>query len=120
MTNKTKSLNGLSLDELLDLRDSVDTQLKTLAKSELEEMERRMERLSEIAKASGETKTGKKRGRPAGVKKAKTRTSKLKGAKVAPKFKHPETGLTWSGRGMTPVWLREHEAKGGKRDDFAV
>jgi DNA-binding protein H-NS len=33
--------------------------------------------------------------------------------KVAPKFRHPdEPGIVWSGRGKTPVWLRELEKKG--------
>jgi DNA-binding protein H-NS len=33
--------------------------------------------------------------------------------KVAPKFRHPDDpGIVWSGRGKTPVWLRELEKKG--------
>lgn len=33
--------------------------------------------------------------------------------KVPPKFRHPDDpGIVWSGRGKTPVWLRELEKKG--------
>jgi len=33
--------------------------------------------------------------------------------KVPPKFRHPDDpGVVWSGRGKTPVWLRELEKKG--------
>ena len=33
--------------------------------------------------------------------------------KVPPKFRHPDDpGLVWSGRGKTPVWLRELEKQG--------
>lgn len=33
--------------------------------------------------------------------------------KVAPKFRHPDDpGIVWSGRGKTPVWLRELEKQG--------
>lgn len=31
--------------------------------------------------------------------------SKLKGRKLEPKYRDPETGKTWCGRGKTPLWL---------------
>jgi DNA-binding protein H-NS len=37
------------------------------------------------------------------------------GEKVAAKFRNPETGATWSGRGREPNWL-----KGKNRDDFKI
>src|SRR4051812_6889160 len=37
------------------------------------------------------------------------------GAKVAAKFRNPETGETWSGRGREPKWLR-----GKNREEFKV
>jgi len=33
-------------------------------------------------------------------------------AVVAPKFKHPETGATWAGRGKAPAWLKALEEAG--------
>lgn len=44
----------------------------------------------------------------------------LSGRKVAAKYKHPKTGQTWSGRGSTPVWIREAEAAGTKRESFLI
>lgn len=38
-----------------------------------------------------------------------------KGEKVAPKYRNPETGDTWTGRGREPGWI-----KGKSRDDFAL
>ena len=38
-----------------------------------------------------------------------------KGDKVAPKYRNPETGDTWTGRGREPGWI-----KGKNRDDFAL
>ena len=72
------------------------------------------EKLSELTGIG----TAKRRpGRPAG-------TAKKKGTrkKAAPKYrsrKDPKT--VWSGRGMTPVWMRE-EMKGTKlkKDDFLI
>jgi DNA-binding protein H-NS len=41
------------------------------------------------------------------------------GKPAAVKFRGPK-GETWSGRGRPPNWLVELEAKGKKRNDFAV
>ncbi|HEY0294751.1 MAG TPA: H-NS histone family protein [Bordetella sp.] len=38
--------------------------------------------------------------------------------KLPPKYRHPETGETWSGRGKTPRWLREAESAGIAREAF--
>lgn len=38
----------------------------------------------------------------------------------APKYRNPDTGETWSGRGRPARWLTELEAKGHKRQEFAV
>ena len=52
-------------------------------------------------------------------KPARAALSRLKGRKVAPKYRGPK-GITWSGRGMTPVWLRDALKKGKKKDDFLI
>jgi DNA-binding protein H-NS len=36
------------------------------------------------------------------------------------KFRNPETGETWSGRGRLPKWVENAEKAGRKRDEFAV
>ena len=42
------------------------------------------------------------------------------GAKRTAKFRDPETGEEWSGRGRPPGWLTAQEAKGKDRKEFAV
>ena len=42
------------------------------------------------------------------------------GGKVAAKYRHPQTGQTWSGRGLQPKWLKAALAEGGRLEDFAV
>jgi DNA-binding protein H-NS len=42
------------------------------------------------------------------------------GRKVAPKYRNPETGETWSGRGLQPKWLKAAVADGKKISDFAL
>ena len=39
---------------------------------------------------------------------------------AAIKYRHPQTGETWTGRGRPPRWLASAEAAGAKREDFAV
>lgn len=42
------------------------------------------------------------------------------GTKVAPKYRDPVTGVTWTGRGLKPKWLAI-AIDGGKRlEDFAI
>lgn len=52
---------------------------------------------------------------------AAAKTSAAKPAKqVAPKYRHPETGETWTGRGKPPRWLVAAEAGGATRDQFLI
>ncbi len=46
-----------------------------------------------------------------------SRRTKRVGAhkEVAPKYRDPATGATWTGRGMAPVWIRDKD-----RAQFAI
>ena len=46
--------------------------------------------------------------------------SAAKGAKVAPKYRHPHTGQTWSGRGKQPRWLADAIAAGQSLEIYAL
>lgn len=37
------------------------------------------------------------------------RSSGSAGSKVAPKYKNPQTGETWTGRGKAPKWIQDQE-----------
>lgn len=39
---------------------------------------------------------------------------------VPPKYKHPETGATWTGRGKPPRWITDAETQGTTRDTFLI
>ncbi len=60
-------------------------------------------------------------GSTSGPKAAKRRLSPTDGRlKVKPKYRHPKSKETWSGRGKTPRWLAT-EIKNGKRaEDFLI
>jgi DNA-binding protein H-NS len=40
------------------------------------------------------------------TKTAKVSKVKASGGKVAPKYRNPATGATWTGRGKAPVWIQ--------------
>lgn len=42
------------------------------------------------------------------------------GKKVAPKYRNPATGETWTGRGLQPNWLKSALASGKSLSDFAL
>jgi len=42
-------------------------------------------------------------------------------SRVKPKYRDPDTGHTWSGRGQLPVWMREKiQNDGAKKEDFLI
>jgi len=64
----------------------------------------------------------KRRGRPPGGGAVKAAAKKGTRRKATPKYRSKENPkLQWSGRGVTPVWMRE-EMKGTKmkKDDFLI
>jgi DNA-binding protein H-NS len=46
---------------------------------------------------------------------ARGRTGAATGAKVAPKYRDPATGLTWTGRGKPPKWIQNQD-----REKFVI
>jgi len=67
----------------------------------------------EIAAAYNKKKPARPAARPARAATAAKRT-------VPPKYKHPETGATWTGRGKAPRWISEAETAGKSRDQFLI
>lgn len=53
------------------------------------------------------------------LRESKRRVSAASG-KVAPKYRDPASGQTWTGRGREPRWLAAYMAKGRKKDEFRI
>lgn len=87
-------LKALSVPELLSLRDEIDEQLLA-RRAELQAQ------LAQIGNVNG-------KGGP------------TRGVKIAPKYRHPQTGETWTGRGGVAGWLAKEIAAGRKREDFLI
>ena len=90
------NLSGMSVEELMDLRERVDGTLH----------ERRAELQQQLA-ALGVTRI------------VRGGRSALKGRKVPPKYRGP-SGDTWAGRGAKPRWLVDAIKGGKKLDDFLI
>lgn len=62
----------------------------------------------------------KRRTKPAKTRVAASgRKERNSAGAVAPKYRGPG-GAVWSGRGRTPVWMRDLIAKGKKKEDFLI
>ena len=61
-------------------------------------------------------------GKPAarGATRAVKKSAPSTRAPVPVKYKHPETGATWTGRGKPPRWVVDAEASGKSRNDFLL
>ena len=96
------------------LRQYIERLQSTLSQRVSEQRAYLEEKLSELTGFGAP----KKRGRPAGSTSKKTGSRR----KAAPKYRSKKDPKTvWSGRGVTPVWMRE-EMKGTrlKKDDFLI
>jgi DNA-binding protein H-NS len=101
---RPSKLSVMSIEDLIKLRDDTTNVLSRKA----DELKGQLARLG-----SGEAASNGRVSR---------RGAKLRGRKVAPKYrsrKNPK--LTWAGRGATPVWMRE-EMKGTKlkKENFLI
>src|SRR3954453_10775701 len=90
------STKNLSVPQLLAMRADIDKQL----------LARKAELQAQLAQIGGDASPGKARS--------------VKGSKVAPKYRHPKTGDTWSGRGGVAGWLAREIKAGKKREDFLI
>jgi DNA-binding protein H-NS len=104
---RPSKLSLMSVESLIELRDDVSAMLSKKA----DELQRQLARLTDGDKIGNGRKamrgsSGNGRG--------------LKGRKVAPKYRDPKTGETWSGRGAPARWLTAYEKQGKKRDSFLI
>lgn len=62
--------------------------------------------------------TRSKRG--AKARKGGATKAKLGKSTVAPKYRDPETGATWTGRGRAPVWMAAKIVAGRTKEEFLI
>jgi DNA-binding protein H-NS len=103
---RPSKLASMSVEALLQLRDDIGSVLSRKA-GQLQTQ------LAALGDGGWITSTKKAVGHPRG--------SKMKGRKVAPKYRNPKNrSETWAGRGAMPRWMAAEIKKGKKPEDFAI
>jgi DNA-binding protein H-NS len=77
-----------------------------------------MEDLGATGASAQKPRKGAKTVRATDAKKAKR--GSLKGSSVQPKYKHPESGKLWTGRGLMPKWLKSEIDGGRLKEEFLI
>ena len=119
-------MGDMTVAQLLQLRDKVQTTLSRKVMAERQELERKIGLLSKLessAPRDGRSTTRRGRGsrRALSMRAGNGKSHPLKGRTVAPKYRHPANpNQTWAGRGQAPRWLVAYENQGRKRDDFLI
>ena len=97
---RPSNLASMSVEDLIKMRDDIGKILS----GKVGQLQSQLAALADGGKAVG---------RPAG--------SKLKGKKVAPKYRNPKNrSETWAGRGAMPRWMAAAVKAGKKRDSFLI
>ena len=107
---KMPNFSKMTVDALLTARSTIDNLLKKRLPGARKELEMRLSVLSNYL--GGESKRGGRKSKADG-------RSKLKGRKIAPKYRG-RNGETWSGRGIMPRWLSAAIKGGADLEDFAI
>ena len=115
-------LNVLSVAELLQLRDEIQTALSGKIQMEREELQQKLDELARMEvggdglAAGGNTRTVRRARKPDGAaKRTASPATRRRGAKRAPvyiRYYDPETGKTYSSRGPMATWLRAKQEAG--------
>ena len=109
---KAKIEKAISAKEATDKKEAM-TKLKALAREsgiDLSELSTSRTRKPRVANSASKKKTAR------GTKKVSA-----KRGKVAPKYRNPtDPGITWTGRGRQPIWVRDHLDNGGTIESIAI
>ena len=99
-----------SLFELLLKREDLERQIRDLRTAEKNEAIARVRHLmSEHALTPADL-----------AAKSPSTSRRSSGNKVAPKYRDPESGVTWTGRGLKPKWLSAAIEAGKSIADYSI
>ena len=119
-------LGAMTVSQLVQLRDRIQTTLSRKLKMEREELQGKIDALSSMEGAAIASKLRgsrleRSRGRPGAGRGGNGRTHPLKGRTVTPKYRDPaKPSQTWAGRGLAPKWLAAYESQRRDRAEFLI
>ena len=94
-------IEKLSIDDLMKAKTLIETRIQHLAKDRVETLRAELDKFQAYVQTD------------AGRSKGPTR-------KVAPKYRDPSSGQTWTGRGRMPKWMEAQIAAGKDREEFLI
>ena len=94
------ALKSMTIEKLMKRKSDIEATLTQKVSEERRALE------LELSKLGGYTNGKKARGGPRGS--------------VTAKYRHPETGETWAGRGLKPRWLTAAMKSGKSLEAFAI
>jgi DNA-binding protein H-NS len=94
------ALKSMSIEKLMSLKSDVEAMLTQKVSEQRHSLQQ------ELSKLGGYTSGKKARGGPRGA--------------VAAKYRDPETGATWAGRGLKPRWLTAAIKSGKSLEAFSI
>ena len=97
----------LGLDELIQIRDRAERLIGEKLVSEKKALQEKLRAIERYEARTVELTPTERRQKP-------------KSKQVAPKYRDPESGLTWAGRGQMPRWMAKRVAQGAKREQFLI
>ncbi len=103
-----EQLSAMPLAELRELQHKLDQRIQALSSEEKQKAVKKVHELIEAYGIGPKDVFGRVSYRSNSDPSQPKRT-------VEPKYRDPETGATWTGRGLAPKWLA-----GKNRDDFRI
>ena len=101
-------LNNLSVNELQAMIDNAESALKEKQASQRKEVYAQIKKLAASVGATVEIYESDKK-----------QTRKV--VKVPPKYRNPDNAeMTWTGRGVMPIWMRTLTESGRDKSEFLI
>lgn len=100
-TDSFNVFRSLSITDQVNYVKQLHSIIKDVRDTELARLHERMNQLNNLVPAA---------------RKSKNNIAKQARAK----YRDPVTGKTWSGRGMTCLWMKSYLAKGRNKDEFLI
>jgi DNA-binding protein H-NS len=107
----SKRIKMATLQELLDQKAALDRQI---AEAQRSSRATAVAQIKALMAEHGLTLT------EVTISRFDKKSAKTTGSKVPAKYRDPQTGASWSGRGLKPRWLTEELSRGKSISDFAV
>lgn len=103
-----KSPTSMSFDELIGLREKVNSLIASMAAIVKRDLQDKLDRLGDLGRTAKSAALHRK-------------PHALRGRKIPPKYRNPKNrSETWAGRGMMPLWMKALVRQGHKPEEYAI